>query len=86
MSSCNLALTIPNPDWNFSSKQAKLIEDHLFIITKRNEILVYEKREDKINNVSYFEKKFIILTTLQDREESKRNSYSKRANYFDYLC
>ena len=69
MSSCNLALTIPNPDWNFSSKQAKLIEDHLFIITKRNEILVYEKREDKINNVSYFEKKFIILTTLQDREE-----------------
>ena len=55
MSACSLGLTIPNADMNFSCKRTKMIEDRLFVFTKNNEILVLIKKEDKINNVSYFD-------------------------------
>jgi hypothetical protein len=64
-----LGLTIPNPDLNFTCKKAKLINDYLFFITNSNEILVYTKQEDHINNVSYFDKKFLLLTSMQSRDD-----------------
>ena len=80
MSACSLGLTIPNADMNFSCKRTKMIEDRLFVFTKNNEILVLIKKEDKINNVSYFEKDYLILTSMQEREEIVDVFIMKKAN------
>ena len=64
-----LGLTLLNPDLDFSVKSIKLREDYLFIITKNNEILVYLKNEDTINKVSFYKKKFLVLTHPQIRPE-----------------
>ena len=59
---------------------SKMIEDRLFVFTKNNEILVLIKKEDKINNVSYFEKDYLILTSMQEREEIVDVFIMKKAN------
>ena len=66
---CQLGLTILNSDLQFKTKKLKIIGDYLFIITQTNEIVAFKKEEDKINNLSYFEKRYIILTNVQEREE-----------------
>ena len=64
-----LGFTIPNADLKFSCKKTKIFEDYLFVITNSNEILTFKKEEDQINKVSYYEKKYLILTNMQEREE-----------------
>ena len=64
-----LGFTIPNADLKFTCKKPKIFEDYLFIITNSNEILCFKKEEDQINKVSYYEKKYLILTRMQEREE-----------------
>ena len=64
-----LGFTIPNSDLQFTCKKTKILDDYLFIITNSNEILTFKKEEDQINNISYYEKKYLILTSMQDREE-----------------
>ena len=66
---CKLGFTIPNSDLKFICKKAKILDDYLFIISNSNEILTFIKEEDQINNISYYEKKYLILTSMQDREE-----------------
>ena len=68
-SECQLGMTILNSDLRFKSKRLKIINNYLFVITDTNEIIVFKKEEDNINNLSYFEKKYIILSDVQEREE-----------------
>ena len=64
-----LAMTIPNSDLSFDCKNMKIIENYLFIITSTNEIIIFKKEDDLINKVSYFDKKYIILSNYQTRED-----------------
>ena len=66
---CKLGMTILNSDLKFKSKKLKVINNYLFIITDTNEVLAFSKKEDKINNMSYFEKRYVILNNVQEREE-----------------
>ena len=64
-----LGFTIPNSDLKFTCKKTKILDDYLFIISNSSEILTFKKEEDQINNISYYEKKYLILTSMQDRED-----------------
>ena len=66
---CKLGMTILNSDLKFKSKKLKIINKYLFIITDSNEVLAFSKEEDAINNISYFEKRYVILNNVQEREE-----------------
>ena len=66
---CKLGMTILNSDLKFKSKKLKIINNYLFIVTDTNEILAFIKEEDTINNMSYFEKRYVILNNVQEREE-----------------
>ena len=66
---CQLGMTILNSDLKFKSKKLKIVNNYLFVITDTNEIIVFSKEEDTINNLSYFEKRYIILNNVQEREE-----------------
>ena len=66
---CQLGMTILNSDLKFKSKKLKVINDYLFVITDSNEVIVFKKEEDIINNISYFEKRYILLTNVQERQE-----------------
>ena len=68
-SECQLGMTILNSDLKFKSKKLKIINNYLFVITDSNEVLVFKKEEDQINNVCYFEKRYIILNNVQERED-----------------
>ncbi len=68
-SECQLGMTILNSDLKFKSKRLKIINNYLFVITDTNEVIVFSKEEDKINNLSYFEKRYILLNNVQEREE-----------------
>ena len=68
-SECQLGITILNSDLKFKSKRLKTINNYLFVITDTNEVLVFSKEEDKINNLSYYEKRYILLNNVQEREE-----------------
>ena len=68
-SECQLGMTILNSDLKFKSKKLKIINNYLFIITDSKEILVFKKEEDIINNLCYFEKRYIILNNVQERED-----------------
>ena len=64
-----LGMTILNCDMQFKCKKTKLINNYLFIITDTNEVLVYSKEEDHVNNICYFEKRYILLSNVQNRQE-----------------
>ena len=66
---CQLGMTILYSDLKFKSKKLKVINDYLFVITDSNEVIVFKKEEDIINNISYFEKRYILLTNVQERQE-----------------
>ena len=66
---CQLGMTILNSDLKFKSKKLKIINNYLFVITDTNEIIVFKKEEDTINNLSYFQKRYILLSNVQEREE-----------------
>ena len=66
---CKLGMTILNSDLKFKSKKLKIINNYLFIITDTNEVLAFSKEEDTTNNMSYFEKRYVILNNVQEREE-----------------
>ena len=68
-SECQLGMTILNSDLKFKSKKLKIINNYLFVITDTNEVIVFKKEEDKINNLNYFEKRYILLNNVQEREE-----------------
>ena len=68
-SECQLGMTILNSDLKFKSKKLKIINNYLFFITDTNEVIVFKKEEDKINNLNYFEKRYILLNNVQEREE-----------------
>lgn len=56
-----LGLYIPNPNTSFTVKHIKTINNHIFALTKHNEIIVFLNLESKII------KKFILFTTSQKR-------------------
>ena len=64
-----LGMTILNSDMKFTTKRIKAIFNHLLVITQTNEIIVFSKHDDMTNNISYFKKKYIILNSVQNREE-----------------
>ena len=64
-----LGMTILNSDMKFNTKRIKAIGNYLLIITDTNEVIVFSKHEDTTNNISYFRKKYIILNSVQKREE-----------------
>lgn len=66
---CQLGMTILNSDLKFKSKKLKVINNYLFVVTDTNEVLVFSKEEDTVNNLSYFEKRYIILNSVQERDE-----------------
>ena len=66
---CQIGMTILNSDLKFKSKKLKVINNYLFVVTDTNEVIVFSKEEDTINNLSYFEKRYIILNNVQERDE-----------------
>ena len=66
---CQLGLTILNSDMKFVTKRIKIIEDYLLVITDTNEVIDFSKHDDTTNNISYFRKRYIILNSIQNREE-----------------
>ena len=66
---CQLGMTILNSDLKFKSKKLKIINNYLFVVTDTNEVIVFKKQEDTINNISYFEKRYLLLNNVQEREE-----------------
>ena len=68
-SECQLGLTILNSDMKFTTKRIKIIGNYLLVITDTNEVIVFSKHDDTTNNISYFRKKYIILNSIQNREE-----------------
>ena len=62
-------MTILNSDLKFKSKKLKIINNYLFVVTDTNEVIVFKKQEDTINNISYFEKRYLLLNNVQEREE-----------------
>ena len=66
---CQLGMTILNSDLKFKSTKLKIINNYLFAITDSNEIIVFKKKEDIVNNLNYFEKRYILLNNVQEREE-----------------
>jgi len=56
-----LGLYIPNPNTNFVISSIKTINNHIFAITKENEIIVLD------NNDNVITKRFILFTTSQKR-------------------
>jgi hypothetical protein len=66
---CQLGMTILNSDLKFKSTKLKIINNYLFAITDSNEIIVFIKKEDTVNNLNYFEKRYILLNNVQEREE-----------------
>ena len=66
---CQLGMTILNSDLKFKSKRLKIINNYLFVITDSNEIIVFKQKEDTVINLNYFEKRYILLNNVQEREE-----------------
>ena len=66
---CQLGLTILNSDMKFVTKRIKIIEDYLLVITDTNEVIAFSKHDDTTNNISYFRKRYVILNSIQNREE-----------------
>ena len=64
-----LGMTILNSDMQFKIKKIKAIWNYLLVITDTNEIIAFSKHDDFTNNISYFKKKYIILNSIQNREE-----------------
>ena len=64
-----IGMTILNSDMKFKTKRIKAIWNYLLVITDTNEIIVFSKHDDITNNISYFRKKYIILNSIQNREE-----------------
>jgi hypothetical protein len=63
----NLGLYIPNSDYIFKAKRVKAILDYIFLITKQDEIIVFE-RKDETYGTSALKKKFILFTHPQKRQ------------------
>ena len=66
---CQLGMTILNSDMKFNTKRIKIIGNYLLVITDSNEVIVFSKHDDTTNNISYFKKRYIILNSIQNREE-----------------
>ena len=64
-----LGMTILNSDMKFTTKRIRAIWNYLFVITDTNEIIAFSKYDDVTNNISYFKKKYILLNSIQNREE-----------------
>ncbi len=64
-----LGLTILNSDMKFTTKRIKTVFNYLLVITQTNEIIVFSKHDDNTNNISYYRRKYIILNSIQNREE-----------------
>jgi hypothetical protein len=62
-------MTILNSDLKFSTKKLKIIGNYLLVITDTNEVIVFSRHDDTTNNISYFRKRYIILNSIQVREE-----------------
>lgn len=59
----SFGLFVPNSNFNFKVEWIKNIEDHLFINTKNEELIIFKKNGDDLL------KKFILLTNGQVREK-----------------
>ena len=66
---CQIGMTILNSDLKFSTKKLKIIGNYLLVITDTNEVIVFSRHDDTTNNISYFRKRYIILNSIQVREE-----------------
>ena len=66
---CQIGMTILNSDLTFSTKKLKIIGNYLLVITDTNEVIVFSRHDDTTNNISYFRKRYIILNSIQVREE-----------------
>lgn len=66
-----LGLTILNHDYQFKLTKVKALKDFIFIFTETNEIIVYKNKakNSKNDKEAFFEKKFILFTKSQMREE-----------------
>jgi hypothetical protein len=67
-SNSSLGLYIPNSDYIFQANKLLAREDLVFIISKQNEILVYKQKHDAINKISDLERRFILFTHPQLRQ------------------
>jgi hypothetical protein len=58
-----IGLFIPNSDYSFEIRKIRLIKEHLIIITKKEEVIVYKIEDNK------FTKKYILFTSCLNRNE-----------------
>lgn len=59
----SIGLYIPNSDYKFQVKKLKAIENHIAVITKEDEVIVYKQTAEKL------QKKFILITKPQERKK-----------------
>ena len=64
-----IGMTILNSDMKFNIKRLKAIDNYLLVITDTNEVIAFSKHDDTTNNISYFRKRYIVLNSIQNREE-----------------
>ncbi len=58
-----IGLFIPNSNYTFEIRKIRLIKDHLLILTKKDEVIVYKIEDNK------FTKKYILFTASLNRKE-----------------
>lgn len=66
-SNIQLGFYIPNSDYTFQAEKIICREDFMFIITKENEVIVYQKKQETSGQF-VFSRRFLLLTHPQVRQ------------------
>ena len=62
-----LSLCVHNTDYEFQARLVKSVENYVFVITEKEEVIVYKRIGDVNNYCSNLEKQYILLTHPQER-------------------